>query len=35
MYKPSTYLVGTYFPSYLPNLRPISYGIGYQSETKY
>jgi hypothetical protein len=36
MYKPSTYLVVTYFPTYL-NIykRPISYKIGYQGETKY
>jgi len=36
MYKPSTYLVVTYFflPIYL-SMRPISYTIGYQGETKY
>jgi len=36
MYKPSSYLVVTYFPTYLPMYeRPISYGIGHQGETKY
>jgi len=36
MYKPSTYLVITYFPTYLPTYiwDLISYRIGYQSETK-
>jgi hypothetical protein len=36
MYKPSTYQVITYFllPIYL-HMRPISYKIGYQGETKY
>jgi hypothetical protein len=32
MYKPSIYLIIIYFPSYM---RPISYKIGYQGETKY
>jgi hypothetical protein len=35
MYKPSTYLVVTYFPTYLPMYEPISYRIGSQGETKY
>jgi hypothetical protein len=34
MYEPSTDLVVTYFPTYLP-MRPISYRIGYQGQTKY
>jgi hypothetical protein len=34
MYKLSTYLVITYFPTYL-YMRPISYRICYQGETKY
>jgi len=34
MYKPSTYLVVTYFPTYLC-MKPNSYKIGYQGETKY
>jgi hypothetical protein len=33
MYKPSTYLVVTYFTTLY--VRPISYRIGYQGETKY
>jgi len=33
MDKPSTYLVIAYFPTYLC-MRPISYRIGYQGETK-
>jgi hypothetical protein len=35
MYKPSTYLVVTYFPPIYLCTRPISYRIGYQGETKY
>jgi hypothetical protein len=36
MYKPSTYLVVTYFPTYLPlYMRPIYYKISYQGEIKY
>jgi hypothetical protein len=36
MYKPSSYLVITYFPTYLCTYtRPISYRIGYQGGTKY
>jgi hypothetical protein len=41
MYKPSTYLVVAYFPTYLPMyaiyhyMRFISYRIGYQGEVKY
>jgi len=36
MYKPSTYLVVSYFLTYLPEyMRPIPYRIGYQGETKY
>jgi hypothetical protein len=34
MYKPSTYLVGTYFLTDL-DMRPISYRIDFQGETKY
>jgi hypothetical protein len=35
MYKPSTYLIISYFlPIYL-YIKPISYKIGYQGETKY
>jgi hypothetical protein len=36
MCKPSTYLVVTYFPTpiYL-YMRPVSYRIGHQGETKY
>jgi hypothetical protein len=34
MYKPSTYLVVTNFLTYL-YMRPISYKIVYQVETKY
>jgi hypothetical protein len=34
MNKPSTYLVITYLPTYL-YMRPISYEIGCQGETKY
>jgi hypothetical protein len=34
MYKPSTYLIVTYFPTYL-FMKLISYKIGYQSEIKY
>jgi hypothetical protein len=33
MYKPYTYLVVTYFPTYLW-MRPISNQIGYQGEMK-
>jgi hypothetical protein len=36
MYKPSTYLIVTYFPTYLPTylcVRPTR--IGYQGEIKY
>jgi hypothetical protein len=38
MYKPSTYLVVTYFPTYLPvykrPIKKISYRIDYEGETK-
>ncbi len=35
MYKPFTYVVVTYFPTYLPMyMRPISYKIGFQGEIK-
>ncbi len=32
MYKPSTYLVATYFPTFYLCMRTISYKIGYQGE---
>jgi hypothetical protein len=32
MYKPSTYLVVTYFPTYLPIYETLSYRIGYQGD---
>jgi hypothetical protein len=35
MYKPSTHLVITYFFTILLYMRPVSYRIGYQGETKY
>jgi hypothetical protein len=36
MYKLSTYVVITYFPSYLSTyMSPISYRNGYHGETKY
>jgi len=35
MYELSTYIVGTHFPPYLPNMRPLSHKIGYQDGTKY
>jgi len=37
MYKPSTYLVVTYFATYLTYIwdLSISYRMGYQGETKY
>jgi hypothetical protein len=36
MYKSSTHLVVTYFPTYFYlYMIPISYRIGYQGETKY
>jgi hypothetical protein len=36
MYKPTTYLEVAYFPTYLPiYMRPSSYKIGYQIETKW
>jgi len=38
MHKPSTYLPSNYLLSYLPTylfMRPISYKIDYQGETKY
>jgi hypothetical protein len=38
MYKPSTYLLITYFPTYLSTYiwdPPLSYRIRYQGETKY
>jgi hypothetical protein len=35
-YKPSTYLIITYFITYLPiYMRLMSYKIGYQGQTKY
>jgi hypothetical protein len=35
MYKPSTNLVITYFPTYRPMFESISYIIVYQGETEY
>jgi hypothetical protein len=35
MYKPSTYLVVTYFPTYLPTYETYFLKIGYQGESKY
>jgi hypothetical protein len=36
MYKPSTYLIVTYFPTYLHlYIRPPSYRIDYQGEIKF
>jgi hypothetical protein len=35
VYKPSTYLVVTYFPNYLPIYIGPTYRMGYQDETRY
>jgi hypothetical protein len=35
MYKPSTYLMVTYFLTYLPIYETLSYRIGYHGETKF
>jgi hypothetical protein len=36
MYKPSNYLVVTFFLTYLPEyMTPIPHSIGYQGDTKY